>query len=88
MSSEVEGRVQLNEYLEKPLEVSTGGLSTQSNVSATSLSSGGLDTKIAIGGNGSLEIGDSRGSRVVINKNGISAYDSDNKFVGFFGLEQ
>jgi len=81
------GRAMLNEYLEKPLELDSGQLSTQVNLSATSLASGGLDTRIAIGGKGSLMIGDSKGSRVVIDKNGISAYDSSNRFVGFFGLE-
>ena len=43
------GREELNEYLEKPLVIETGGISTQVDVSATSLSTGGIVTGKQIG---------------------------------------
>lgn len=48
------GREQLNEYLEKPLELTTGDLSTQVNLSATSLNSGGLSGEFLIKNQGKI----------------------------------
>lgn len=50
------GREELNEYLEKPLVIETGGISTQSDISATSLSSGGLSGSFIIKNQGNISI--------------------------------
>ena len=42
------GRAMLNEYLEKPLELDSGVLSTQVNMSVTSLSAGGVTGRFVI----------------------------------------
>jgi len=47
-------RQQLGAYLTKPLEVSSGTLSTQQSVSATSLSTGGLNGNFIITNGGIL----------------------------------
>lgn len=60
------GRDDLNEYLEKPLEITGGLLSTQNNLSATSLSSGGIDGLLVIKKNGVIIIEDSTVSRGMI----------------------
>ncbi len=62
------GRDELNEYLEKPLEIEGGQLSTQVNLSATSLSSGGIDGLLLIRSNGSLVVNDGSNNRVVVGK--------------------
>lgn len=60
------GREQLNEYLEKPLELATGELSTQVNLSATSLSTGGIDGLLLISKNGKIIVPDGTNDRVLI----------------------
>ncbi len=52
----IDGRDTLNEYLEKPLELDSGSLSTQVNLSATSLSSGGLSGEFLIKNQGRIVI--------------------------------
>ena len=60
------GRGTLNEYLEKPLELDSGTLSTQVNLSATSLSSGGIDGLLLIKARGKIIINDGTTDRVLI----------------------
>jgi len=60
------GRAMLNEYLEKPLELDSGQLSTQMNMSATSLSSGGVDGLLIIKGKGRIIINDGTTDRVIL----------------------
>ncbi len=55
------GREQLNEYLEKPLELDSGQLSTQVNLSATTLATGGLSGSFIIKDQGNISIYDSSG---------------------------
>ena len=50
------GRDELNEFLEKPLEITGGLLSTQNNLSATSLSSGGIDGLLIIKKTGKIVV--------------------------------
>ena len=51
-------RNELGAYLTRPLELSSGTMSTQQNFSATSLGSGGLEGNIQINGKGSIQIQD------------------------------
>lgn len=60
------GREDFNEYLEKPLELATGELSTQVNLSATSLSSGGIEGVLLIKAKGKIIINDGTTDRVLI----------------------
>lgn len=60
------GREELNEYLEKPLVIETGGISTQVNVSATSLSTGGLSGSFIIKNQGNISILDNSGNLSII----------------------
>jgi hypothetical protein len=60
------GREELNEYLEKPLVIETGGISTQVDVSATSLSTGGLSGSFIIKNQGNISILDNRGNLSII----------------------
>lgn len=55
------GREQLNEYLEKPLELEANQLSTSVSLSATSLATGGLSGSFIIKDNGNISIYDSSG---------------------------
>lgn len=57
-------RDDFNEYLEKPLELATGDLSTQVNLSATSLSTGGIEGELLIKKNGKVVVEDSSNRRV------------------------
>lgn len=58
--TEQQVREQLGAYLTKPLPVTSGTLSTQQNVSATSLSTGGLSGAFIIKGQGYIGLlGDS-----------------------------
>jgi len=59
------GREELNEYLEKPLVIETGGISTQVDVSATSLSTGGLSGSFIIKNQGNISIYDSEGNLAI-----------------------
>ena len=61
MNSEDSARTKLNEYLEKPLELETGQLSTQVSMSATSLGAGGLSGSFIIKDNGNISIYDDAG---------------------------
>jgi hypothetical protein len=63
-----DGRTQLNEYLESPLQLATGTLSTQTTMSATSLSTGGLSGDFIIKDNGRILVHDGTVYRVVIGK--------------------
>ena len=60
------GRTQLNEYLESPLQLATGTLSTQTSLSATSLSTGGLSGDFIIKDNGQIIVNDGTNDRVLI----------------------
>ena len=51
-------RDELGAYLTKPLEIGNGDISTQQNLSATSLSTGGLVGNIEIGPKGAITAGD------------------------------
>lgn len=55
------GRKELNEYLEKPLELEANQLSTSVSLSATSLATGGLSGSFIIKDNGNISIYDSAG---------------------------
>ena len=61
-----DARSNLNEYLEKPLELETGQLSTQVNLSATSLSSGGIEGLLLIRKNGKVIVQDSSTNRILL----------------------
>lgn len=58
-------REEFNEYLEKPLELATGELSTQVNLSATSLATGGLSGSFIIKDQGNISIYDSAGNLAI-----------------------
>ena len=66
--TEQEIRNQLGAYLTKPLIVETGVLSTQTTMSATSLSTGGLSGDFIIKDNGRILVHDGTVYRVVICK--------------------
>jgi hypothetical protein len=63
-----EVRQQLGAYLTKPLEVTSGTLSTQQSFSATSMSTGGLSGDFIIDKNGRILVFDETTCRVVIGK--------------------
>ncbi len=54
--TEQQVREQLGAYLTKPLEVTSGTLSTQQTLSATSLSTGGLSGSFIIKNQGNISI--------------------------------
>jgi len=54
--TEEQVREQLGAYLTKPLEVTSGTLSTQQTLSATSLSTGGLSGSFIIKNQGNISI--------------------------------
>lgn len=56
--TEQEVREQLGAYLTKPLEVTSGTLSTQQSFSATSMSTGGLSGSFIIKNQGNISIYD------------------------------
>lgn len=60
------GREELNEYLEKPLELEANQLSTAVSLSATSLSSGGIEGVLLIKKNGKIVVNDGINDRVII----------------------
>lgn len=60
------GREELNEYLEKPLVIETGGISTQVDISATSLSSGGINGLLTIKEKGAIVVEDGTTTRILI----------------------
>lgn len=69
-TTEATARDTLNEYLEKPLKLDSGTLSTQVNLSATSLSTGGIDGLLLIKQNGKVVVNDGSNNRVKIGKLG------------------
>lgn len=60
-----ENRDQYNEYLEKPLELETGGIPTTQNLSATALSSGGLSGEFIIKDQGNISLYDNEGNLAI-----------------------
>ena len=54
--TEEQVREQLGAYLTKPLEITSGTLSTQQTLSATSLSTGGLSGSFIIKNQGNISI--------------------------------
>lgn len=58
-------RSQLGAYLTKPLVVSSGNMSTQQSVIATSLSTGGLSGSFIIKDNGNISIYDGNGNLAI-----------------------
>jgi len=54
--TEQQVREQLKAYLTKPLEITSGTLSTQQTLSATSLSTGGLSGSFIIKNQGNISI--------------------------------
>lgn len=58
-------RRELGAYLTKPMEVSAGSMSTQQNMSATTLSTGGLSGSFIIKDQGNISIYNSTGQRSV-----------------------
>ena len=76
------GREQLNEYLEKPLELEANQLSTSVNFSATSLATGGLSGRFLIKDSGEIVIVDPNGVEVVkISQEGLLISDGTVKLV-------
>lgn len=65
-TTEATARDTLNEYLEKPLKLDSGTLSTQVNLSATSLSTGGIEGVLLIKKNGKIIVNDGINDRVII----------------------
>lgn len=61
-------RNQLGAFLTKPLAITSGTLSTQTTMSATSLSTGGLSGDFIIKDNGRILVHDGTVYRVVIGK--------------------
>lgn len=59
--TEQQVREQLGAYLTKPLEMTSGTLSTQQTLSATSLSTGGLSGTFIIKNQGNISIYDNNG---------------------------
>jgi len=66
--TEQQVREQLGAYLTKPLAMTSGTLSTQQTMSATSLSTGGLSGDFIIKQNGRILVYDESNCRVVIGK--------------------
>lgn len=63
--TEQQVREQLGAYLTKPLEMTSGTLSTQQSLSATSLSTGGLSGSFIIKNQGNISIYDSEGNLAI-----------------------
>lgn len=63
--TEEQVREQLGAYLTKPLEMTSGTLSTQQTMSATSLSTGGLSGSFIIKNQGNISIYDSEGNLAI-----------------------
>ena len=61
-------RKDLGAYLTKPMMIGSGEISTQQNVNATSLSTGGLDGQFLIKQNGEIIVDDGTNERVLIGK--------------------
>lgn len=63
--TEQQVREQLGAFLTKPLEITSGTLSTQQTLSATSLSTGGLSGSFIIKNQGNISIYNSVGKRSI-----------------------
>ena len=63
--TEQQVREQLGAYLTKPLEITSGTLSTQQTLSATSLSTGGLSGSFIIKNQGNISIYDNEGKLAI-----------------------
>lgn len=63
--TEQQVREQLGAFLTKPLEMTSGTLSTQQSLSATSLSTGGLSGSFIIKNQGNISIYDSEGNLAI-----------------------
>lgn len=63
--TEQQVREQLGAYLTKPLEITSGTLSTQQTLSATSLSTGGLSGSFIIKNQGNISIYDNEGNLAI-----------------------
>lgn len=63
--TEQQVREQLGAFLTKPLEMTSGTLSTQQTMSATSLSTGGLSGAFIIRNQGNISIYSNKGKRSV-----------------------
>ena len=63
--TEQQVREQLGAYLTRPLEMTSGTLSTQQALSATSLSTGGLSGSFIIKNQGNISIYDSEGNLAI-----------------------
>lgn len=63
--TEQQVREQLGAFLTKPLEMTSGTLSTQQTLSATSLSTGGLSGAFIIRNQGNISIYSNKGKRSV-----------------------
>jgi len=63
--TEQQVREQLGAYLTKPLEITSGTLSTQQTLSATSLSTGGLSGSFIIRNQGNISIYDNEGKLAI-----------------------
>lgn len=61
-------RKQLGQFLTKPVQVTTGLLSTQQNVSVTSVGAGGVQGTWKFGKNGQIIVNDGTNDRVLIGK--------------------
>ena len=61
-------REELGAYLTKPLEIGSGSMSTQQNINATSLTTGGLEGQFLIKQNGEIVQNDGTNDRVLIGK--------------------
>lgn len=61
-------RNQLGAFLTKPLEVTSGTLSTQQSLSVTSIGEGGVQGKWVFGPNGQIIVNDGTNDRVLIGK--------------------
>lgn len=59
-------RQQLGAYLTRPLEITSGSLSTQQVVPATAISQGGLTGQLLINQNGKIVVNDGTNNRVLI----------------------
>jgi hypothetical protein len=65
MASIKELRNELGAYLTKPMEVGSGEMSTQNNLIATSLSTGGLSGAFIIKDQGNISIYDNQGNLAI-----------------------
>lgn len=63
--TEQQVREQLGAYLTRPLDMTSGTLSTQQTLSATSLSTGGLSGSFIIKNQGNISIYDSEGKLAI-----------------------